>query len=50
MGTTRQLLHWPGECGGLLLHCGIEAAVGAVAFGCIRCLNSKEMFREDGRS
>lgn len=32
-----------------LLHCGIEAAVGAVAFSCIRCLNSKGMFREEGR-
>lgn len=35
---------------GLPLHCGIKAAVGAVAFGCIRCLNGKEMFREEGRS
>lgn len=48
-GTTQQLLVFCLERG-LLLHCGIKAAVGAVAFGCIRCLNSKEMFREEGRS
>lgn len=31
------------------MHCGTEAAAGAVAFGCIRCLNRKEVFREKRR-
>lgn len=47
--SSCRLLYGPGECAGLLLHCGTEAAAGAVAFGCIRCLNRKEMFREKRR-
>lgn len=33
----------------LSLHCGIKAAVGAVALCCVSCLNSREMFREEVR-
>ena len=41
------LCHYrPGECAASLLHCWIEAAVGAVALDCVRCSNSKEIFRE----
>lgn len=31
------------------LHCGMKAAVGAVALGCIRCLNSNDLFRREKR-
>lgn len=42
----RRLCLWPNPA----LHCGMKAAVGAVALGCIRCLNSNDLSRRERRT